>query len=181
MCHVRLVGWKCDGKMYSSKPVCCWQFDSFIYCFNIEYLETLNLKTSRTPWMKLEKKVSKCQRGFFLVNTFLTIWQFYLLFKSTASWVCYCIGCNYEVRAYFKRGWGHTRSEATTDLAKTSVIRLRRVTTHWRISLPLYELSEVRELKQRSGHTRSEATTDLAKLRRVTAHWRTSLPFYEMR
>ena len=85
------------------------------------------------------------------------------------------------MRAYFKRGWGHTRSEATTDLAKTSVIRLRRVTTHWRISLPLYELSEVRELKQRSGHTRSEATTDLAKLRRVTAHWRTSLPFYEMR
>ena len=39
-----------------------WQFDSFIYCFNIEYLVILNFKTSRIPWMKLENKVSTCQR-----------------------------------------------------------------------------------------------------------------------
>jgi hypothetical protein len=39
-----------------------------------------------------------------------------------------------EVRELKQRS-GHTRSEATTDLAK-----LRRVTAHWRTSLPFYEM-----------------------------------------
>ena len=48
---------------------------------------------------------------------------------------------------------------------QTSVSRLRRVTAHWRTSLPFYEMSEGHDVKQGSGHTWSEATTDLAKLR----------------
>ena len=95
-------GWASLRDVSLLLQVCCWQFDSFIYCFNIEYLEILNSKTSRTPRRRLKNKVSKCQRGFI----FNIIWRFYILFHSIASLVCYGIGCNHEVRAYFKTGVG---------------------------------------------------------------------------
>ena len=139
-----MICWRYHGEMYSSSPACCWQFDSFIYCFNIDYLEILNFETSRTPGMRLQNKVSKCQRGFFIFNI---IWRFLspvskhsvlsLLWHRLQPWS----------EGLFQAGVGPYPERSDHRLRQTSVIRLRQVTANWRISSPFYELSEVRKTK----------------------------------
>ena len=162
MCRQGRICWMYHGEMYSSSPARCWQFDSFIYCFNIDYLEILNFETSRTPGMRLQNKVSKCQRGFFIFNiNHLTVLSpvskhsvLSLLWHRLQPWS----------EGLFQAGVGPHLERSDHRPRQTSVIRLRRVTTIWRKSLRLFELSEVREVKKGRAIPRSEATTDLARI-----------------